>query len=170
VSAPEERWPTARMGDVARLRLLAEALPGVVLVERVLDAPLERVCATVFDLETAVPRFDRDVAWLRIVGERGGRLDVRARTPWLPVPFRFDVDLRDGWCWMVSRPQVYVIGMAAEATADGRTRFGHLEGAAVPAPRWLGPLLRPLLGLSHRRHRRHVARDLAGIERLVVPN
>ena len=166
----DERWPSATLGDLQRLRLLAEALPGVVLVERTLDAPIERVRSTVFDLERSVPQFDRDVAWLRIAGRRRGRLDIRARAPWSPVPFRFDVDLRPGWCWMVSRPQFYVIGMAAEPTEDGRTRFGHLEGLSLPAPRWLRPLVRPVLAISHRRHRRHVAHDLAGIERLVVRN
>lgn len=163
-------WPVAGMSDLQRLRVLADALPGVVLVERTLDAPVEHVWRTVADLEVSVPQFDRDVAWLRVRGERGGRLDVRARAPWSPIPFRFDVDLRPGWCWMVSRPQIYVIGMAAEPTPDGRTCFGHLEGVSLPAPRWLRPLLRPVLRWSRTRHLRHVGHDLDGIERLVVGN
>ena len=163
-------WPTAELSDLQRLRLLAATLPGVVLVERTFDAPVEQVWSRVTDLEVSVPQFDRDVAWLRILGERRGRLDIRARAPWFPIPFRFDVDLRHGWCWMVSRPQLYVIGMAAEPTTEGRTRFGHLEGVSLPAPRWLHPLLRPILRISHARHRRHVIYDLDGIERLVVGN
>jgi hypothetical protein len=37
------QWPTAQLDRVRQLRVLAEVLPGVGLVERVLDAPYERV-------------------------------------------------------------------------------------------------------------------------------
>ena len=63
---------------------------------------------------------------------------------------------------MVARPQVYVVGMAAEPLAGdpGRTRYLHLEG--VPRNgRLLGPLVRATTAI----HRRHVASDVDGIER-----
>jgi hypothetical protein len=170
MTAGSSRWPQATVDRIARLRILAEGLPGTVVAERTFDAPFEQVWGRVADLENAVPRFDRDVAALRVAGRRGERLDIRARPPWLPVALRFDVDLTEGWCWMVTRPHAYVVGMAAEPTADGRTRFAHLEGLAFGAPRRLAPLVRPVLALSRARHRRHIGHDLAGIAALVVDN
>jgi hypothetical protein len=77
------------------------------------------------------------------------------------LPLGFDVDLEDGWCWMVARPRVYVVAMAAEPDPDdpGRTRYAHLEGITV-RPRLLARATRW-------RSRRHVAADVAGIEEAV---
>ena len=163
-------WPEAELGRIARLRLLAAGLPGVVLVERRIEVPFERFWPVLADLERSVPAFDHAVSELRIVGERGGRLDVRSRFPVIGIWSRFDVDLDDGWCWMVTRPRAYVVGMAAEPTADGATSYAHLEGLAPALPRWLAPVARPLLVLSRLRHRRHTRHDVDGIERLVVRN
>jgi hypothetical protein len=63
---------------------------------------------------------------------------------------------------MATRPQAYLVGMAAEPDGD-RTRFAHLEGFGFHAPRPLQSLLRPVLALSGWRHRRHVAHDVAAI-------
>lgn len=164
-------WPSASLDPVARLRVLAAGLPGVVLQERVLDAPVDEVWSFIADLERSVPTFDRDVHRLEIRGTRpDGRLDVFARGSWwLPAALsHFDVTLEDGWCWMVTRPQTYVVGMGAVPTPDGRTRFGHLEGVVLAAPRWLQPVVRPILAASRIRHRRHVGHDLDGIERNVT--
>jgi hypothetical protein len=92
-----------------------------------------------------------------------------ARGPWWlgRRAIGFDVELRPGWCWMVARrPQLYVVGMAAVPDGDG-TLFGHLEGVVLPAPRWVSPLVRPILAVSRLRHRHHVPRDVDGIERLL---
>jgi hypothetical protein len=158
VTGSAEVWPMARLDCVARLRALAASLPGTVMQERVLDAPFDDVWGFVSDLETAAPEFDRDVSRVRVVRASGERLRIHAWTPGVPVPLGFDVTLRPGWCWMVSTPRLYVVGMAAAPEGD-RTRFGHLEGFVR------GP--RSALGLSRWRHRRHVARDLDGIERSV---
>jgi hypothetical protein len=152
-------WPTARLDPIAKLRVLEASLPGVAMRERVIDAPFDDVWGFVSDLEASVPEFERDVARLRVVRAEGDRLRVHSWSPGVPVPLGFDVTLRPGWCWMVSR--LYVVGMAAvpEGERGERTRFGHLEGFVVGGP---------LLGLSRWRHRRHVARDLDGIERAVA--
>ena len=165
--AVADPWPVAALAPSARIRALAAGLPGVAVVERVLDAPFDRVWGFIADLERSVPTFDREVARLRIVERDGTRLVARATSSLRlgRAPLRFDVDLEDGWCWMVARPQVYVVGMAAEPLAGdpGRTRYLHLEG--VPRNgRLLGPLVRATTAI----HRRHVVSDVDGIERAVA--
>jgi hypothetical protein len=166
MTSPDATWPTATLSDIARLRVLAEGMRGLIVHERRIAAPFDSVWSFVTDLEHSVPIWDRDVASVRIVHHDGQHLDIRARGTWRVggLPLRFDVELQPGWCWMVSRPQFYVVAMAAEPDGDG-TRFAHLEGVALRHPPWLAPAARPLLGLSRWRHRRHVPRDVDGIER-----
>jgi hypothetical protein len=159
VDVVSDAWPMAEIDGIARLRALAAALPGTVVQERLIDAPFDDVWGFVTDLERSVPEFDRDVSRIRIVraSASGERLRIHSWSPGVPIPLPFDVTLRPGWCWMVSDPELYVVGMAAVPEGE-RTRFGHLEGL-------VGRLLRPVLPLSRWRHHRHVARDLDGIER-----
>jgi hypothetical protein len=161
-------WPRSELSDVARLRVLAAGLPGVVVHERLIDVEFERVWGFVSDVERAVPRFDDTVDELRVLRRADQRMRVRVTwTLWrFRMPVYMDVVLRDGWCWMVSRPGIYVVGMAAEA--DGhRTRFALLEGLAFGAPRPVSVALRPLLAVMRWRHRRHTRRDVDGIERML---
>jgi hypothetical protein len=166
VTAPG--WPDAGLDRIARLRVLAAGLPGAAVVEARLDAPFDRVWGWVSDLERSVPSFDAGVRSLRVVRREpagdGERLRIRSTAAALWLPVTFDVDLAPGWCWMASRPQAYVVGMAAEPDGDG-TRYAHLEAVAFAAPRAVRPLLAPLLAASRARHRRHVSRDVAGIRR-----
>ena len=159
----ERAWPVAVLGHLGRLRALAAGLPGVHLHEQVIDAPFDEVWGTVTDLERNTPRYESDVRAVRVVERDGERWTIEARMPlWMSgAPLRFDVTMRDGWCWMVSRPQFYVVGFAAEPLAD-QTLFGHMEGLAVSSrvPTVLRPATRPLLALSRARHRRHVPRDV----------
>lgn len=157
-------WPVATLDPVALLRALAAGLDGVAIEERRLDARFEDVWSFISDLERSIPTFDRTVASIRILETRGEKLRVRAGSTRHHgfVPLTFDVDLRPGWCWMVSRPQLYVVGMAAVPDGSG-TRFAHMEGLAIPwAP------LRPLLQRVARRQARHVRSDLNGIERATL--
>ncbi|HEY3141722.1 MAG TPA: hypothetical protein VGJ86_11365 [Acidimicrobiales bacterium] len=164
-------WPVARLDRIARLRALASGFQGGALHEAVLDAPFDDAWAWLSDLERTVPDFDEDVARLRIIRrephpEGGERLRIHTRNTaivlWMPTVL--DAHLASGWCWMATRPLLYVIGMAAEPEGD-RTRFAHFEGLAFQAPRLLQPVLRPVLAASRWRHDRHVPRDLAAIER-----
>ncbi len=156
-------WPIARLDPIARLRVLAAGLPGVAVEERSIAAPFPFVWDFISDLERSVPSFDSSVGSIRVLERRGATLRIRAVSTWRLafLPLRFDVRLEPGWCWMVSRPQFYVVGMAAVADGDG-TRFAHLEGLALR--RVPPPLLRPLVP----KHRRHVRSDLGGIERCVA--
>jgi hypothetical protein len=168
----DSRWPTARLDRIARARALAAAAPGTWFEERVIHVPFDALWAFLADLEHSVPAFDTDVARLRVLRRDGSRLRIRTLASWklLWFPSWFDVDLHEGWCLMTSRPQAYVIVMAAEPAGPRSTRLAHLEGIAVPGPAPLRRLLRPLLALSRHRHRRHLPHDLDAIERhLTVP-
>jgi hypothetical protein len=146
-------WPVATLDPVRRLRVMAAALPGTALVERVLDAPYDDVVAMWDDLETSVPDLDPAVRSVRVLSRDGDRLRIEARQVLVPVPVRFDVELLPGWCWMQSR--TYLVGMAAVPVDEGRTHYAHLEGA----PWRIGRLARPLI-------RRLVRLDVAGVERV----
>jgi hypothetical protein len=160
-------WPVAGLDRIQRLRLLAAGLPGLVVEEREIAVPFDRFWGWLGDVERSVPVFEHTVGKLRIVGERDGRFDVRATVPGrIGIPIPFDVEVSEGWCWMVTRPRAYVVGMAAEPTADGQgTRYAHLEGVAPTLPRWLGrPLAWALHGVRGLQ-RRHVRHDIDGIVR-----
>ena len=154
-------WPTASLSPTARARALAAGIPGVVLQEGTLDAPFAEVWGFIADLERSVPAFDDAGARLEVVERDGTRLRIHTRASWrmAGLPLDFDVDLEDGWCWMVSRPRLYVVAMAAEPdpAEPGRTRYAHLEGITVRP--------RALARATRWRSRRHVASDVAGIER-----
>ena len=149
---------------MSQLRVLARALDGVALAERTIAAPFDVVWSFVSDLPRSVPQFDRDVASIEIIERDGERLRVISRPPLLPIPFRLDVELRAGWCWMVARPQLYVVGMAAVPEGE-HTRFAMLEGMALAGPSALRSLRATLSAISRWRHRRHLPHDLDGIER-----
>jgi len=154
-------WPIAELSPIGRARALAAGLPGAVLHEGVIDRPLDAVWGFIADLERSVPTFDDGVARLRVVDRDGTRLRVATRASWRMggLPLDFDVDLEEGWCWMVARPRIYVVAMAAEPDPvdPDRTRYAHLEGITV-RPRILARATRW-------RSRRHIASDVAGIER-----
>jgi hypothetical protein len=168
VSSPH--WPEALLGDVARLKVLARGLPGTSVAERVLDAPFERAWAWIADLERSVPLFDGDVEALEVRRRDGNRLRVVATAPWWLGHSRvgFYVELRPGWCWMVARNGLYVVGMAVEREGE-RTRIAHLEGVAVRGSTWKRRLAAPVLVLRpvaaslppRARPRRHRARRCA---------
>lgn len=159
-------WPTAGLTDRDHLHLLAAALPGGVVEERVFDLPFDEVWRWIGDLERSVPAFDRAVAGIEVRARDGERLRIVARSPWWTGRYElgFDVQLRPGWCLMTARSGIYMICMVASPEGD-RTRFTHLEAVMVRGPRWRRALLGPALRLARWRTRRHVAHDLDGMER-----
>jgi hypothetical protein len=153
---PREAWPTATLDGVRRLRVLAAVLPGVHLEEREVELPFERVWTTLTDLERNVPRFDRNVASLRVTQRDANRLRLIARTPTgLALPFR--VEIEEGFMWMQAPARTYVVGIGAVAINDRRTRYAHLEGI----PHRVGEL-------ASARTRRHVNEDIEGMARLLA--
>jgi hypothetical protein len=146
-------WPVATLDPVQRLRVMAAALPGTAVVERVLDAPYDDVVAMWDDMETSVPQLDPVVRSVRVLSREGDRARIVAKQVLVPVPVHFDVELQPGWCWMQSR--TYVVGMAAVPVDNDRTLYAHLEGA----PWRLAAVVRPLI-------RRLVRLDIKGVERV----
>ncbi len=157
-------WPEVELDPVEQLHVLARVLPGVVIEERVIEAPYEQVWGFVSDLEGSVHKFDADVRKVRVVRRAGEQLTLWGFGSWrfLGLPAYFRVELREGFCWMAT--QGYVVGMAAVPEGD-RTRFVHLEGVNVYGPRFLRAIARPLAWISRVRHRIHVPHDVDGIER-----
>lgn len=129
-------WPSANLDAVARLRVLAAALPHVSCEERVIEAPFERIWAYIDDLEGGVPRFEGNVNRIEVLRRDGERVECISHGP-LGITQHIHAVLRPGWCVMRSR--FGDIGMAAVPQGEGATRFAHFEGS-----RWLGRAARPL--------------------------
>lgn len=140
-------WPVAELDPVRRLRALAAALPGAVVVERVIPMPVAELWAVVGDLERAVPESEWHVRSLRITQRDGDRLVAEVRGV-LGLRDRFAIVLRPGWCWMQGR--VLYAGMAATPIPGG-TRCAWATGLRLPGTRALHPLLRRSLARSLRR-------------------
>jgi hypothetical protein len=134
---------------IDELRVLARALPGLVLHETMIDAPYERAWPLVADFEHSVPAADRTVRSFRFRHRRDNRFAALVNGL-LPI----EGLLEEGLGLMQGRGRSYLVGIAAEPTADGRTRLALMEG--VP---------RRLLGRLIRRHR-HVRSDLRGFAAL----
>ena len=142
--------PPGSFDDLHGVRVLQASMPGAMLAETVLRAPLDEVWAVLEDVERGFPGLVPDVRRVRIVRRDGEnlRVDVEGRSH-LRAPF--DMVLRSGWCLMQSR--FLVFGMAAVAEGD-TTRFGYLAGLRLPGKR----LLSPVLSRWHRRLARRTLR------------
>jgi hypothetical protein len=150
-----EAWPAATLDGVRRLQVLAAVLPGVHLETRDVQVPFDRVWGFMTDIERNVPRFDRDVANVRVTHREDNHLRIVTRTRrGLVIPFR--VEIESGFMLMQAPARAYVVGSAAHALDAGRTRYAHLEGV----PRRVGRL-------RSVRTARHVAADVEGIARLL---
>jgi hypothetical protein len=159
----DDGWPVATLDPIQRVRLLAEAVPGCVLVERVVPGTAADLWAYLSDVSN-VAAFDQFVGKLRIHRRRvveetaAGPVEELVATAHVPSwgpGLRMDIRLEPGLCVMRGRSRLYLVVMAVADEGDGaHVRHAHLEGVPLPGA---GPL-RPLL-------RRHVAIDVAGIDR-----
>jgi hypothetical protein len=148
-----ERWPSARIDAVVRLRALAAGVRNAAYAERVIAAPFDAVWAIYGDLERGVPRFEWSVRSLAITRRDGEALEIESSGP-LGSSAQFRAIWRPGWCVMRDLRGIGQIGMAAAPEGEGRTRVAHFEGS-----RRLGALLRPFL-------QRRVEGDLARLAAL----
>jgi hypothetical protein len=158
-AATSERWPTARLDPVARLRILASAAPTTVLVERTLEVPFEQLWPYVTDFERSVPQFDSTVGTVKVhahevLADDAETLAISASMRGTGARVRFDVRVEPGFCLMVQPRGLYVVGMAASPVDAGRVRYAHFEGV----PRRGG-------GIGRRWLAHHVTSDIAGIAR-----
>jgi hypothetical protein len=144
---------TEDLDPIRRLRVLSAALPGVTHVERLIDAPFHAVWAIAGDLEGGLPRFEPGIVRVEILARDDDRLSIVVHTARGPS-WSWNVLLRPGLCWMQSSRGL-LVGLAAVAEPDGRTRFAHAEGTRRAAGRLLAPVLR-----------RKVRKEILTIERL----
>jgi len=122
---------------IDRLTILAAALPGAAVRQRRIAAPFDAVWRVIADLEHATPRYEPDVAHVRVIEQRGELLrllvqDTAGREETM------DARLRPGWCLMQSA--TVVIAFAARRLGS-ETLLAHLEHrrAHTPLPRWSQP-------------------------------
>jgi hypothetical protein len=123
-------WPVAEVDSVRRLRILAAAVRGARVTERVVDAPVEDVWAVLADFDgDGFASVQPDMLRVRVVRRDGDRVSVHATSR-----RRFRALLhgraRPGWCWLQSR--FLIIAMAAASEPDGRTRVALTGGVRVP--------------------------------------
>jgi hypothetical protein len=120
---------------VARLSILAAALPGAAVRQRRIAASFDAVWRVIADLEHATPRYEPGVARVSITGRHGERLRlvVGYSDGWRET---MDARLRPGWCLMQSAS---VIVAFAARPIGSQTLLAHLEhrrpAAQIPAPR-----------------------------------
>ncbi|GLW70036.1 hypothetical protein Kpho02_23350 [Kitasatospora phosalacinea] len=138
-------WPTAELGPLRRLQVIAATAAGrPVPATRLFDAPPERLWEVVSDLEHELPHLLPGVrSFTPEEGSAdGGRFRAVAVSR-LGHRETFEVLLAPGWCLMQSR--VLLGAMAAEPEGGG-TRFGYLSSYRLPGGAALGALRRPGAG------------------------
>lgn len=131
------RWPTGDLDEVRRLRVLAAAIPGAHVTERVLDRPFGQVWPLLADLEGTFGLIEPDMRHVRVTRADGDRLQARARSRF-GMRARFDGVLRPGWCWLQSR--FLLIGVAAAPEPGGGTRVALTGGVRVPGRAAIVPI------------------------------
>ncbi len=108
---------------IDRLAILASALPGAAVRQRLIAAPFDAVWQVITDMEHATPRYEPGVARVRVIEQRGEQLrllvqDTAGREDMM------DARLRPGWCLMQSA--TLVIAFAARRLGSD-TLLAHLE-------------------------------------------
>ncbi|MBM3664008.1 MAG: hypothetical protein FJW94_14260 [Actinobacteria bacterium] len=108
---------------IARLRVLAAALPGSVIAERTLDASFDQVWQVIADLETMTPRYEHNVSTVEVTDRDGARATILVTTRTGHTE-TMDVRLVLGWCLMHSPSTVVAF---AARDAGNQTLLAHLE-------------------------------------------
>jgi hypothetical protein len=132
-----EHWPTVEVDQITRLRALAAGVSGATVTERVVEADIAVVWALLSDFEGAFGLIEPDMRQVRVTVRDGDRVELDARSRW-----GFRAHLvgmhRPGWFWAQSR--FLLIGIAAVANPDGRTRVALTGGVRVPGRAALVPI------------------------------
>jgi hypothetical protein len=132
----DDNWPTVTLDPVRRLRVMAAAIPGAYVTERIIPAPFDQVWAIAADLEHEFGRYQPDMRHVRVVRSDGTRMVALARSRF-GFRARFDVVSSPGWCWMQSR--LLLIGVAA-TPVEGGTLVAVTGGVRVPGRAAILPL------------------------------
>jgi hypothetical protein len=149
------RWPQAKIDGVARVHVLASAIPHVHLVERLIDVPYERAWRFLEDIEASVPAFDTEVQRLVITKRDGNLLRMKVRARYSP-PLPFVCEMGDSHLVMRAPANLYVVAFGARAVGSGQTLYAQFEGS----PRSIGRV-------ATRRIARHVAHDADRLKSLL---
>ncbi|MCP2324320.1 hypothetical protein HDA40_002827 [Hamadaea flava] len=131
------QWPTARLDEIARFRALAAGVRGAAVTERVVAAPFDDVWAVLSDFEGSFGLIEPDMHRVRVIARDGEHLELLARSRW-GFRARLIGVHRPGWFWAQSR--FLLLGMAATAAPDGRTRVALTGGIRIPGRAALMPL------------------------------
>lgn len=132
-------WPVAELDPIGRMRVMAAALPGLVVVEREMAVPFEAVWAVASDLEHELPGLGGGyVTSFRYLTVEDERREALVHGP-VGIRDHFRIVLRPGWCWMEGR--LLTAGMAAVPSGAG-TRFAWAAGLRLPGGRLFRPLAR----------------------------
>ncbi|MFE7546972.1 hypothetical protein [Streptomyces gardneri] len=123
--------------NVGRLRVMGAAIRGAHVVEGVLPSSFDEVWSVMGDLEGGFGDFQPDMRSLRVLRVDGDRVEALARSRY-GLRAHFHGVLRPGWGWLQSR--FLVVGMAADALGDGRTRVALTGGVRVPGRPALVPI------------------------------
>ncbi|WP_207946533.1 hypothetical protein [Actinomadura sp. 7K507] len=108
---------------------MAAGVPGAAVSERVVNAPLDQVWEILTDFENGFTTVQPDMHRVRVLTRAGDRVELHARGR-LGQRAHLRGIVRPGWCWLQSR--FLIIGMAAAAQPDGRTRVALTGGVRVP--------------------------------------
>jgi len=127
-------WPTVDLDGVRRLHVMAAAIRGASVTERIIAAPFEHVWPLLADLEDGFGKVLPDMRHVRLDWREGdgvhegGRVEALARSRYgMRARLRGEVSL--GWCWLQSR--FLIIGVAARAEGAG-TRVAITGGVRLP--------------------------------------
>ena len=129
--------PDIGIDPIRRLQVLRAAIPGLVVVLRSMPMPMHDVWSVASDLESTLPAIGTGfVSSLHIVERNGEHLVADVRGPF-GMRDRFDITLRDGWCWMEGRR---LSAAMAAVPVDGETCFAWAVRIKIPGNRLLARL------------------------------
>lgn len=130
-------WPVAELDAIQRLRILAAAVPGAAVTERLVDAGIERVWAILADFPDGFTQVQPDMRAVRVTQRAGEEVTLHAVSRH-GMRARLHGTERTGWCWLQSR--YLIIAMAAVQEPDARTRVALTGGIRLPGRAAILPL------------------------------
>ena len=122
-------WPITELDHIRRLQVMASAVPGARITERLLDAPMADVWAVLTDFEGGFAAVQPDMRRVRLLRQDGETVSVSVVSR-RGFRARLHGTVRPGWCWLQSR--FLIIAMAATGEPDGRTRVALTGGVRLP--------------------------------------
>jgi hypothetical protein len=130
-------WPVTELDPIRRLHVMAAAVRGARVTERVLRAPMADVWAVLTDFENGFAAVQPDMRRVHLLRQDGESVSVAAVSR-RGFRARLHGTVRPGWCWLQSR--FLIIAMAATGEPDGRTRVALTGGVRLPGRAAIVPI------------------------------